>query len=154
MRFLFYDRVTGIEKGKSITGIKTFALSEEFLKKHFSRVALVPGVILIETMAQLLGWLIMYSHDFSLAAIMTLIENVTVSSHLRPGFKAEVHAEIISTSKRDSLGRAHIYSEGELIASMNRIIYSHFHKIEPEELKDKFQYYSGLKLKNPDSPGP
>jgi 3-hydroxyacyl-[acyl-carrier-protein] dehydratase len=153
MRFLFYDRVTEIEKGKSIAGVKTFALSEEFHKKHFSRVALVPGVILIETMAQLLGWLIMYSHDFRLAAIMSLIEDVTVSSHLRPGFKADIHAEIISTSKRDSLGRAQIYSGGELIASMNRIIYSHFHKIEPEELKDKFRYYSGLTLNNTDTSG-
>jgi 3-hydroxyacyl-[acyl-carrier-protein] dehydratase len=148
MRFLFYDRVTKIEKGKSITGVKTFALSEEFHRGHFSRIALVPGVILIETMAQLLGWLIMYSHDFKLAAIMSLIEDVTVSSHLRPGFKADIQAEIISTSRRDSLGRARIYADGELIASMNRTIYSHFHKISPEELMDRFRYYSGLKMDN------
>jgi 3-hydroxyacyl-[acyl-carrier-protein] dehydratase len=144
MRFLYYDRVEKIEKGRSIKGVKSFALSEEFLRGHFSKVALVPGVILIETMAQLLGWLIMYSHDFSLAAIMSLIEDVKISSGLRPGFKADIVAEIISTSKRDSLGRAEIYADGELIASMNRTIYSHFHKINSEELKEKFRYYSGL----------
>lgn len=145
MRFLFYDKITKIEKGKSIVGVKTFALSEEFFREHFNKIALVPGVILIEAMAQLLGWLIIYSHDFKLSAIMSLIEDVTISSHLRPGFKADIHAEIVSTSRRDSLGRARIYVDNELIASMNRIIYSHFHKVNPEELLERFRYYSGLK---------
>ena len=146
MRFLFYDKVTTIEKGKSITGVKTFALSEEFLRGHYSKIALVPGVILIEAMAQLLGWLIIYSHDFRLSAIMSLVEDVSISSKLRPGFMAEIHGEIISTSHRDSLGKAWITVEGETIASMNRIIYSHFHKVDPEELKERFRYYSGMKV--------
>lgn len=146
MRFLFYDRVTSIEKGKSIAGVKTFALSEEFHRGHFSKVALVPGVILIEAMAQLLGWLIIYSHDFKLSSIMSLVEDVKVSSNLRPGFKAEIQAEIVSTSKRDTLGKAWIDVDGEPIASMDRIIYSHFHKVNPEELKERFRYYSGIEL--------
>ena len=146
MRFLFYDKITRIEKGKSITGVKSFALSEEFLRGHFRKIALVPGVILIEAMAQLLGWLIIYSHDFKLSAIMSLIENVNISSNLRPGFKADIHAEIVSTSKRDTLGRARIYADGELIASMDRIIYSHFQMDNPEELLQRFRYYSGLKI--------
>jgi 3-hydroxyacyl-[acyl-carrier-protein] dehydratase len=138
MRFLFYDKITEIEKGKSITGVKTFALSEEFHRGHFSKIALVPGVILIEAMAQLL------SHDFQLSAIMSLIEDVKVPTRLRPGFKADIQAEIISTSRRDSLGRALVSVEGKPIASMNRIIYSHFHKINREELMERFRYYSGL----------
>ncbi len=146
MRFLFYDKVTTIEKGKSVTGVKTFALSEEFLRGHYGKIALVPGVILIEAMAQLLGWLVIYSHDFSLSAIMSLIEDVNISSKLRPGFMAEIHGEIISTSHRDSLGKAWVIAEGETIASMNRIIYSHFHKVDPEELKERFRYYSGMKI--------
>ena len=144
MRFLFYDKVLKIEKGKSITGIKTFSLSEEFLRKRFSKIALVPEVIFIEAMAQLLGWLIIYSHDFKLLSIMSLVENVDIKSNLRPGFMAEIHGEIISTSKRDTLGRAKIYVDGEIVASMERIIFSHFHKADPEELSRRFCYYSGL----------
>jgi len=106
MRFLYYDKVNDIEKGKSITGIKTFTLSEEFFRGHFKKEALVPGVIYIEAMAQILGWLVIYSHDFKLSAIMSLVEDIKVPSKLRPGFTAELHGEIISTSRRDSLGRA------------------------------------------------
>ncbi|MGD0883433.1 MAG: hypothetical protein ABSA46_00910 [Thermodesulfovibrionales bacterium] len=144
MRFLFYDAVTHIEKGKTIAGIKTFSLSEEFLRGHYRKVAFVPGVILIEAMAQLLGWLIIHSHDFELSTVMSLIEDVTVTSNLRPGFKAEIRGEIISTSRRDSLGSAKMYSEGALIASVNRIIYSHVHTVDRDELSQLFKYYSGI----------
>src|SRR4030067_1283017 len=116
MRFLYYDRVTKIEKGKTIKGVKAFSLSEEFLRGHYNKIAIVPGVIFIEAMAQLLGWLIIYSHDFRLSAIMSLVEDVSTSSKLRPGFMAEIHGEIISTSKKDSLGRAWITVDGETIA--------------------------------------
>ncbi len=146
MRFLYYDSVTHLEKGKSIVGVKTFTLSEEFLRGHFKKKALVPAAIMIESMAQLLGWLIIFSHDFALSPIMSLIEDVPLTAHLRPGFKAEIHGEIISTSKRDSLGKAEMYVEGKLIASLGRIIYSHFYPVNATNLIQLFEYYSGLKI--------
>jgi 3-hydroxyacyl-[acyl-carrier-protein] dehydratase len=145
MRFLYYDSVAHLERGKSIIGVKTFTLSEEFLRGHYKKVALVPAVIMIEAMAQLLGWLIIYSHDFRLTPIMSLIEKVTLTPHLRPGFRAEIHGQIISSTKTDSLGKAQIYVEGTLIASMDRVIYSHFHQVTPADLTQLFRYCSGLK---------
>lgn len=144
MRFLFYDKVVELEKGHRIVGLKSFALSEEFMRRHFSKKALVPGVIMIEAMAQVLGWLVIYSHDFRISAVMSLIEGVTVLPALQPGVTVEIHGEIISTSKRDSLGRAWITLEGRTIASLDRIIFSHFHKVNPDELIHRFCYYSGL----------
>ena len=146
MRFLYYDTVDKIEKGKSIVGAKTFTLSEEFFKKHFKKKALVPGVIYIEAMAQLLGWLVIYSHDFKLSAVMSLVEDVHIVPDLRPGFKAEIHGEIISTSRRDSLGKAWITVDGKTIASVNRIIYSHVQKVNSQDLMNLFYYYSGIKV--------
>ena len=145
MRFLYYDVVTHLEKGKSITGLKTFSLSEEFLRGHYKKIALVPAVILIEAMAQLLGWLIIYSYDFRLSPIMALVEDATLSPRLRPGFQAEIHGQILSTSERDSLGKAQIYVEGQLVASLERIIYSHVQQVIPGDLAQLFRYYSGLK---------
>ncbi len=144
MRFLYYDSISHLEKGKSITGVKTFSLSEEFLRGHFKKVALVPGVIMIEAMAQLLGWLIIYSHDFGLSPIMSLIEEVTLTPNLRPGFKAEICGEILSSSKRDSLGKVRMVLDGKVIASVDRIIYSHVQTAERQDLIRLFQYYSGL----------
>ena len=118
MRFLYYDRVLSLEKGRSIVGTKCFPLSEEFFRRHFTKKAIVPGVICLEAMAQLLGWLIIYSHDFKLSSIMSLVEGAHLPAGLRPGFNAEIHAEILSTSRRDSLGKARILVEGEEVASV------------------------------------
>jgi 3-hydroxyacyl-[acyl-carrier-protein] dehydratase len=144
MRFCYYDRVTEIRKGERIAGVKTFALSEEFCKAHFGKVALVPGAILVESMAQLLGWLVNYSHDFRLVSIMSLIEAVEISPDLRPGFEARVYGEIVSSSHKDSIGRARMEAGGRIIASVDRIIYSHFYDVDPGELSRWFTYYSGL----------
>ncbi|MBF0345668.1 MAG: hypothetical protein HQL06_15750 [Nitrospirae bacterium] len=146
MRFLFYDSITEIEKGRTVSGVKTFALSEEFLRGHYSKKALIPGVIFIEAMAQLLGWLIIYSHDFKLSAILSLVEGVKVNSMLRPGLTAHIHGQLVSTSKMDSLGKAQVFVNGKEIASIQRIIFSHFHRIDSDELKKRFTYYSGLTL--------
>ena len=144
MRFLFYDSVTHIEKGVSITGVKSFSLTEEFLRGHYQKRAFVPGVLLIEAMAQLLGWLIIYSHDFKLSTFLALAEDVIVAPDLRPGFTAEIHAELISTSKRDSLGKVRMCVGGREIARVNRIIYGHIPRVNPEDLQKLFGYYSGL----------
>lgn len=144
MRFLFYDAVTRIEKGKTIEGVKTFALSEEIFRNHFSLRAAVPGVIFIEAMAQLLGWLITYSQDFRVSAAMILIEGVHVPPQMRPGFCAEIRGEILSSSRRDTMGRAEIWVERERIAGIDRILYSHFDRMSPRELRRLFQYYSGM----------
>jgi 3-hydroxymyristoyl/3-hydroxydecanoyl-(acyl carrier protein) dehydratase len=145
MRFLLYDEVTGIDKGKSIIGIKTFTLTEPFLDRHFSRKPLIPSVLFIETMAQLLGWLIIYSHDFQLSTFLSLVEGARVPAGLRPGFQAEVHAEITSTCRRDSLGRAAMVVGGVQVASIERIIYGHFQQVDADLLRRQFGYYSGLK---------
>jgi 3-hydroxyacyl-[acyl-carrier-protein] dehydratase len=143
MRFLFYDRITAIEKGKSIEGVKTFSLSEEFLRGHFTKRPVIPGVIYIEAMAQLLGWLITYSNDFKCSAILSLIENAIVDPGLRPGFQARIHGEIISTSEKDTLGKAGIEVNGVPIARVDRIIYSHLRGTDPQSLREHFIYCSG-----------
>ena len=143
MRLLLYDRITSLVPGESITGVKTFSLADEFLRKHFRKEALVPGVMYIEAMAQLLGWLVIHTHDFRLSAVMSLIEEVTLAPDLRPGFSAEISGRIISTSSSDSLGSARICVDGREIASMGRIIYVHSSKVDPEQLKSMFRYYGG-----------
>jgi 3-hydroxyacyl-[acyl-carrier-protein] dehydratase len=95
-------------------------------------------------MAQVLGWLINYTHDFKLLAIMSLLDGVKVPARLRPGFKARVRAEIISASSMDSIGRAWVdNAEGEVIASIDRIIYTHLQHVDPDELLRWFRYCSG-----------
>lgn len=143
MRFLLYDRIIDIDKGKSIVGTKCFNLSDEYFRGHFKKNAYVSGVFYIESMAQLLGWLVIYSYDFQVSPFMTLVEKVSFEPALRPGFIAEIHAQLISTSTTDSLGKAEIVVDGQQIASLERIIYAHSKIVNTPLLKKMFSYYSG-----------
>ena len=143
MRLLLYDRITALTPGESITGIKTFCLSEEYFRRHFSKEALIPGVMFIEAMAQLLGWLIIRTHGFRLSAVMSLIQEVKVAPDLRPGFSAEISGRLLSTSENDSLGSARMTIDGREIASIGRIIYVHSHTTDQDALRRLFRYYAG-----------
>ena len=53
--FLLVDRVTEVEKGESIKGYKNISLNEPYFTGHFPNNPIMPGVLIIEAMAQLSG---------------------------------------------------------------------------------------------------
>lgn len=55
--FLLVDRVIAYEKGKSLTAIKNVTANEPFFQGHFPDVPTMPGVLILEAMAQTCGLL-------------------------------------------------------------------------------------------------
>ncbi len=53
--FLLVDRVLEVEKGKSIVGYKNVSINEPFFNGHFPNHPVMPGVLIVEAMAQLSG---------------------------------------------------------------------------------------------------
>ena len=53
--FLLVDRVIEIDPGKKAVGIKNVTINEEFFQGHFPGNPIMPGVLIIEAMAQLAG---------------------------------------------------------------------------------------------------
>ena len=56
--FLLVDRVLELEKGKSVVAIKNVTYNEEFFQGHFPELRVMPGVLILEAMAQAGGILI------------------------------------------------------------------------------------------------
>ena len=50
MRFTLLDRITDLRPGISITAVKTLLPDEEYLRDHFPRFPVMPGVLMLETM--------------------------------------------------------------------------------------------------------
>jgi beta-hydroxyacyl-ACP dehydratase FabZ len=55
--FLLVDRITEFELGKRIVGIKNVSINEPFFQGHFPGNPIMPGVLIIEAMAQVGGML-------------------------------------------------------------------------------------------------
>ncbi len=59
--FLLIDKLIDIIPNESATGIKNVTFNENFFQGHFERKSVMPGALIIESMAQSAGTLVMYS---------------------------------------------------------------------------------------------
>ena len=59
--FLLVDRILAGEKGKSMTGLKNVSINEHFFQGHFPADPIMPGVLILEGMAQVGGILAFYT---------------------------------------------------------------------------------------------
>ena len=59
--FLLVDRILEGEKGKSMVGLKNVSMNEPFFQGHFPSEPIMPGVLILEGMAQVGGLLAFYS---------------------------------------------------------------------------------------------
>jgi len=96
MRYLLIDQITEWQAGRRITGIKNIAMSEDFLEYHFRSQPIMPGVLLLEALAQLAGWLEAASSDFSNWIFMHKVLKCSFYGFALPGDQVELAVDFIS----------------------------------------------------------
>lgn len=100
MRFFLIDKITKWEVGRSAEAVKNVALSEDFFDDHFPRRPVMPGVLMLEGMAQVSGLLLEASlldkYGKDAKAVLTLLERTKFRDLVRPGdtliYKTEITA--------------------------------------------------------------
>lgn len=102
--FLLVDRILEIETGKRAVGIKNVTANEEFFQGHFPTRSIMPGVLIIEAMAQVGGIMIlsMDEHKHKMAYLAT-IENAKFRRPVVPG--DTLTSETVLLRARGSMGK-------------------------------------------------
>ncbi|WP_411279786.1 UDP-3-O-acyl-N-acetylglucosamine deacetylase [Gemmatimonas sp.] len=95
--FLLVDRILEIEEGKRIVGLKNVSINEPFFQGHFPGHPIMPGVLIIESMAQVGGMLLMRSiADPSSKVVYFLsLDNVKFRRPVKPGDQLRIEMEVL-----------------------------------------------------------
>ncbi|MDD3587535.1 MAG: beta-hydroxyacyl-ACP dehydratase [Thermoguttaceae bacterium] len=97
MKFSLIDKVVCVEPNVMLSGTKSLAMGEEYLRDHFPKFPVMPGVLMIEAMAQASSWLIRISEDFAHSMVLLKeVRNVKFGQFLRPGQTLSITTRIIS----------------------------------------------------------
>jgi UDP-3-O-[3-hydroxymyristoyl] N-acetylglucosamine deacetylase/3-hydroxyacyl-[acyl-carrier-protein] dehydratase len=101
--FLLVDRVLEIEPGKKGIGIKNVTINDGFFQGHFPQKAVMPGVIMIEAMAQTAGVVVLTSgaHNGKVALFMS-VSDVKFRKVVYPGDQLLMEVEIIRDRERSA----------------------------------------------------
>jgi beta-hydroxyacyl-ACP dehydratase FabZ len=114
--FLLIDRVTITEPDKSATGIKCVSGNEPFFQGHFPDRAIMPGVLIVEAMAQVACALFLSKPEAKnkLAFFMGM-EEIKFRKPVVPGDRLELKIEIIKMRDRFGKAKGEAYVEGKLV---------------------------------------
>lgn len=96
--FLLIDRVTEFNPGESLTGIKNVTYNEPFFQGHFPSEPVMPGVLVIEAMAQTAGVLVVDTLgmiDQDLLVYFMTMEKTRFRKRIVPGDQLELHVRVI-----------------------------------------------------------
>ena len=100
---LLVDRVLDVEVGKRITAIKNVTVNEEFFNGHFPHKPVMPGVLMIEALAQtaaILSFMTMnVKPDENSVVYFVGIDNARFKRPVEPGDQLVMTVEIVRTSR-------------------------------------------------------
>lgn len=103
--FLLVDRIIDIDADNSATGIKNVTINEPHFQGHFPEQPVMPGVLIVEAMAQTAGAICIKSQDTdkpSLVYFMT-IDNAKFRRPVVPGDRLHIHVK--KMKKRGNIWR-------------------------------------------------
>ena len=116
MRFLLVDRILELEAGKRIVAEKWISPEEDYFRDHFPGYPIVPGVLLVEMMAQAGGKCLMADIDRSQWPVLLQVNRANFRKIVRPGSTVRIEATIESCNKLTANARGVVTCEGAPVA--------------------------------------
>ncbi|WP_039765113.1 3-hydroxyacyl-ACP dehydratase FabZ [Caldicellulosiruptor sp. F32] len=114
--FLLVDRIIEVEEGKKAKGIKNVTINEPFFQGHFPGNPVMPGVLIVEAMAQVGAVAILSKEEFKgKTPFFAGVDKVRFRKVVRPGDVLLIETELISLKGYIGKAKATAYVEGEVV---------------------------------------
>lgn len=95
MRFNQLDRIIELTEGESLKAIKCLTLSEDYLKDHFPRFPVMPGVLMLEALFQASMWLVRHTENFQHSmVVLRETRNIKFGDFVEPGNQLQVQTKL------------------------------------------------------------
>lgn len=115
--FLLIDKVTFMEVGKKITAFKNVTINEQFFQGHFPVEPVMPGVLILEAMAQAGAISIISMPEYqNKIAYFGAIEKAKFRKKVVPGDVLRIEVEIIKLKKSAGIGKGVVYVDDKVVA--------------------------------------
>ena len=116
--FLLVDRILEVEKGKRIVGIKNVTFNEEFFQGHFPGNPVMPGVLIVEAMAQVsaIGLHGVVPEQEKKILYLSAVDRCKFRRPVVPGDQLRIEAEILNLRSRICKCRAVATVDGKVCA--------------------------------------
>ena len=112
--FQLIDRIVAIDlAGPRITSEATVPQQSTIFEGHFPGFPLMPGVLLIETMAQTAGWLVVAANRFERMPFLAAVKEAKLRNFVKPGQVLAVSAELEHEGSGYAVAKAAIRLNGD-----------------------------------------
>jgi beta-hydroxyacyl-ACP dehydratase FabZ len=114
--FLLVDRVTITDPDKTAVGIKCVSGNESFFQGHFPEHAIMPGVLIVEAMAQVACVLFLSKpENKNKLAFFMGMEEIKFRKPVVPGDKLELKIEILQMRSKFGKAKGEAFVDGHLV---------------------------------------
>ncbi len=115
--FLLVDRILEIDEGKSILALKNVTCNEPFFQGHFPAFKIMPGVLIIEALAQTGGVLLFNSlpEPEKKLVFLSKINNAKFRRPVVPGDQLIMHVDLLKFKKGFCQIAAKAFVDGEVV---------------------------------------
>ncbi|WP_433745288.1 3-hydroxyacyl-ACP dehydratase FabZ [Falsibacillus pallidus] len=114
--FLLVDRILEIEEGKKAVGIKNVSANEEFFNGHFPDYPVMPGVLIVEALAQVGAVAMLKKEDNrGRLAFFAGIDNCRFKKQVKPGDQLRLEVEMGRVRGPIGKGKGVATVDGEIV---------------------------------------
>ena len=118
MRWRMIDRIDEIAPGSHATGVKGVTLAEDYFEDHFPKFPVVPGVILIEALAQLSGKLIELSvweeRTIWPFPVLSMVRSAKFRRFIKPGESIRLETKLVEIREESAITKCRALVDGKV----------------------------------------